>query len=340
MKVLVTGGTGYIGSHTCVELLNSGHDVVILDNLSNSKIEVLKGIREITGKNLKFYEMDYLDKDSINRVFEENEIDAVINFAGYKAVGESIHKPLEYYINNINGALNILDAARKHKVKKFIFSSTATVYSFSNTMPLTEESKLGDTTNPYSTSKLFIERILNDLYESDKSWDIAILRYFNPVGAHESGLIGEDPTGMPNNLMPYIDKVSVGELEKLNIYGNDYNTPDGTGVRDYIHVVDLAKGHVLALDKLFKEEKGLFIYNLGTGTGYSVLDLVRTYEKTNDVTIPFRIVPRRLGDVDLYYTSTIKAERELGFKPDKTIEDMCHDSHEFVKMKIKTLQTK
>lgn len=338
MKVLVTGGTGYIGSHTCVELLNSGHDVIILDNLSNSKIEALKGIRKITGKNIKFYEVDYLDKEALDRVFDENKIDAVINFAAYKDIRESVHKPLEYYVNNVNGALNTLDAMQSHNIKTFIFSSSAAVYSFTNAMPLTEESEIGNVSNPYSTSKLIIEKVLNDLYKADKSWNIAILRYFNPIGAHESGLIGENPNGIPSSLMANIDKVSVGELDELKVFGDDYNTPDGTAVRDYIHVVDLAKGHVLVLDKLLREQTGIYVYNLGTGTGYSVLDLVKAYEQANNVKIPFKIAPRRLNDIDLCYTNVSKAEEELGFTANKTIEDMCHNSHEFVKMKIKTLK--
>ena len=338
MKVLVTGGTGYIGSHTCVELLNSDHDVIILDNLSNSKIEALKGIRKITGKNIKFYEADYLNKEALDRVFDENKIDAVINFAAYKDITESVHKPLEYYVNNVNGALNTLDAMKSHNIKTFIFSSSAAVYSFTNTMPLTEESEIGNVSNPYSTSKLIIEKVLNDLYKADKSWNIAILRYFNPIGAHESGLIGENPNGIPSSLMANIDKVSVGELDELKVFGDDYNTPDGTAVRDYIHVVDLAKGHVLVLDKLLREQTGIYVYNLGTGTGYSVLDLVKAYEQANNVKIPFKIVPRRLNDIGLCYTNVSKAEEELGFTANKTIEDMCHNSHEFVKMKIKTLK--
>ena len=283
MKILVTGGAGYIGSHTCVELLNEGFEVVVIDNFSNSKSSSLDAIKKITGKDFKFYEIDYLDKDALNKVFEENKIDAVINFAGFKAVGESVQKPIEYYTNNISGALNLLDVMRKHNVKKFVFSSSATVYGNPEKIPLTEDCKIGGTTNPYGTSKLFIEQILKDIYASDNSWNIIILRYFNPVGAHESGLIGEDPKGIPNNLMPYIAKVATKELKELSVFGNDYNTPDGTGVRDYIHVVDLAKGHVLALNKLEKEGKGLFIYNLGTGRGYSVLDLVHAYENANNV---------------------------------------------------------
>ena len=333
MKILVTGGAGYIGSHTCVELLNEGFEVVVIDNFSNSKSSSLDAIKKITGKDFKFYEIDYLDKDALNKVFEENKIDAVINFAGFKAVGESVQKPIEYYTNNISGALNLLDVMRKHNVNKFVFSSSATVYGNPEKIPLTEDCKIGGTTNPYGTSKLFIEQILKDIYVSDNSWDIIILRYFNPVGAHESGLIGEDPKGIPNNLMPYIAKVATKELKELSVFGNDYNTPDGTGVRDYIHVVDLAKGHVLALNKLEKEGKGLFIYNLGTGTGYSVLDLVHAYEKANNVKVPYKIAPRRDGDIATCYSDPTKAKNELGFVATKTIEDMCHDSYKFVTRK-------
>ena len=333
MKILVTGGAGYIGSHTCVELLNEGFEVVVIDNFSNSKSSSLDAIKKITGKDFKFYEIDYLDKDALNKVFEENKIDAVINFAGFKAVGESVQKPIEYYTNNISGALNLLDVMRKHNVKKFVFSSSATVYGNPEKIPLTEDCKIGGTTNPYGTSKLFIEQILKDIYVSDNSWDIIILRYFNPVGAHESGLIGEDPKGIPNNLMPYIAKVATKELKELSVFGNDYNTPDGTGVRDYIHVVDLAKGHVLALNKLEKEGKGLFIYNLGTGTGYSVLDLVHAYEKANNLKVPYKIAPRRDGDIATCYSDPTKAKNELGFVATKTIEDMCHDSYKFVTRK-------
>lgn len=333
MKILVTGGAGYIGSHTCVELLNEGFEIVVIDNFSNSKSSSLDAIKKITGKDFKFYEIDYLDKNALNKVFEENKIDAVINFAGFKAVGESVQKPIEYYTNNISGALNLLDVMRKHNVKKFVFSSSATVYGNPEKIPLTEDCKIGGTTNPYGTSKLFIEQILKDIYASDNSWDIIILRYFNPVGAHESGLIGEDPKGIPNNLMPYIAKVATKELKELSVFGNDYNTPDGTGVRDYIHVVDLAKGHVLALNKLEKEGKGLFIYNLGTGRGYSVLDLVHAYEKANNVKVPYKIAPRRDGDIATCYSDPTKAKNELGFVATKTIEDMCHDSYKFVTRK-------
>ena len=286
MAILLPGGAGYIGGHTAVELLNAGKEIIIIDNFSNSKPEVLDKIKKITGKDFKFYELNYLDRKNLEKVFEENKIDAVINFAGYKAVGESIQKPIEYYENNISGALVLLDTMRKYGCKKFIFSSSATVYGEPEKIPLTEDCKTGGTTNPYGTTKLFIEQILKDIYRSDKSWDICILRYFNPVGAHESGLIGEEPQGIPNNLMPYVVRVASGELKELSIFGNDYDTPDGTGVRDYIHVVDLAKGHLAALNKLDKEGKGLYIYNLGTGTGYSVLDMVKSFEEITGNKVP------------------------------------------------------
>ena len=295
MAVLLPGGAGFIGSHPAVELLNSGKEIIILDNFSNSKPNVLDAIKKITGKEFKFYEMDYLNRDGLEKVFQENKIEAVMNFAGYKAVGESVKKPIEYYTNNISGALVLLDVMKKYNCKKFIFSSSATVYGEPEKIPLTEDCKTGGTTNPYGTTKLFIEQILKDIYASDSTWDICILRYFNPVGAHESGLIGEEPQGIPNNLMPYIVRVAKGELKELSVFGDDYNTPDGTGVRDYIHVVDLAKGHVLALDKLDKEQKGLYIYNLGTGTGYSVLDMVKAFEKATGKKAPAQLAPRRQG---------------------------------------------
>ncbi len=331
MSILVTGGAGYIGSHTCVELLNNGYELVVIDNFSNSKPEAIDSIKKITGKDFKFYNIDYLDKNLLEKVFQENNIDSVINFAGYKAVGESVEKPIEYYINNVSGALILLDVMKKYNVKKFVFSSSATVYGDPEIIPITEDCKIGGTTNPYGTSKLFIEQILQDIYKSDNTWDIAILRYFNPVGAHSSGLIGEDPKGIPNNLMPYIAKVANKELKELSVFGNDYNTKDGTGVRDYIHVVDLAKGHLLALDKLNKEKKGIFIYNLGTGIGYSVLDMVNTYSKVNNVDIPYKIAPRRAGDIASCYSDPSKAKKELGFECTKTLEDMCKDSYNFIK---------
>ena len=333
-KVLVTGGAGYIGSHTVVELLERGDEVVIVDNFSNSNPEVLENIKKITGKDFKFYEIDYLDKEKVEKVFEENKIDSVINFAGFKAVGESVEKPLEYYHNNIGGAVILLETMKKFNVKKFVFSSSATVYGNPEIIPITEECKIGGTTNPYGTTKLFIEQILQDLYASDNTWDICILRYFNPVGAHESGLIWEDPKGIPNNLMPYITKVAAGILPELSIFGNDYDTKDGTGVRDYIHVVDLAKGHLLALDKLDKENKGIYIYNLGTGNGYSVLEMVETFKRVNNVDVPYKIAPRRAGDIAACYSDPTKAEKELGFKATKTLEDMCRDGWNYQKNKI------
>ena len=330
MAILLPGGAGYIGSHTAVELLNSGKDIVIIDNFSNSKPEVLDSIRKITGKDFKFYQIDYLDKEKLEKVFEENKIDAVLNFAGFKAVGESVQKPLEYYHNNISGCLVLLETMRKYGAKKFIFSSSATVYGDPEIIPITEECKIGGTTNPYGSTKLFIEQILQDLYKSDNTWDICILRYFNPVGAHESGLIGEEPKGIPNNLMPYVARVAAGILPELSVFGNDYDTPDGTGVRDYIHVVDLAKGHVCALDKLDKEEKGLFVYNLGTGTGYSVLDMVKAFEKATGKNVPYKIAPRRAGDIASCYADPKKAKEELGWTAAKTLEDMCKDSWNYI----------
>ena len=329
-KILVTGGTGYIGSHTVVELLNSGRDVVIIDNFANSKPEVLERIKKITNKDFKFYEIDYSNREDLEKVFEENEIDAVINFAGYKAVGESVQKPLEYYSNNISGCLVLLQTMKKYGCKKFIFSSSATVYGDPEVVPLTEDCKTGGTTNPYGTTKLFIEQILQDLYISDNSWDICILRYFNPVGAHESGLIGEEPQGIPNNLMPYIVRVASGELKELSVFGNDYDTHDGTGVRDYIHVVDLAKGHISALNKLDNEEKGIFVYNLGTGIGYSVLDIVNAFEKSTGKKVPYKITQRRPGDIAKAYSDAKKAKKELGWEAKKNLEDMCRDSWKYI----------
>ena len=335
MAILLPGGAGYIGSHTAVELLKSGKDIVIIDNFSNSKPEVLEKIKEITGKDFKFYEMDYLDEKSLEKVFEENNIEAVLNFAGYKAVGESVQKPLEYYMNNVTGCMVLLQTMKKYGVRKFIFSSSATVYGEPERIPITEECKTGGTTNPYGTSKLFIEHILKDLYNSDNSWDICILRYFNPVGAHESGLIGEEPQGIPNNLMPYIARVAAGTLKELSVFGDDYDTHDGTGVRDYIHVVDLAKGHVDALKKLDKENEGLFIYNLGTGTGYSVLDMVKAFEKATGKKVPYKIAPRRPGDIATCYADPKKAKEELGWEATKTLDDMCKDSWTYIEKSSK-----
>ena len=330
MAILLPGGAGFIGSHTAVELLNAGKEIIIIDNFSNSKPEVLDSIKKITGKEFKFYEMDYANKQKLEKVFQENQIEAVLNFAGYKAVGESVQKPIEYYTNNISGCLVLLDVMRKYGVKKFIFSSSATVYGEPEQIPLTEECKTGGTTNPYGTTKLFIEQILKDIYKSDNTWDICILRYFNPVGAHESGLIGEEPQGIPNNLMPYIVRVAAGILPELSVFGNDYDTPDGTGVRDYIHVVDLAKGHVLALDKLDKEKQGLYIYNLGTGTGYSVLDMVKSFEKATGKKVAYKIAPRRAGDIAKCYADPKKAREELGWIAEKTLDDMCKDSWNYI----------
>ncbi len=330
MAILLPGGAGFIGSHTAIELLNEGKEIIILDNFSNSKPEVLDAIKKITGKDFKFYEMDYLDREKLEKVFEENKIDAVLNFAGYKAVGESVQKPIEYYQNNISGALVLLDTMRKYGCKKFIFSSSATVYGEPERIPLTEDCKTGGTTNPYGTTKLFIEQILKDIYASDNTWDICILRYFNPVGAHESGLIGEEPQGIPNNLMPYIVRVASGQLKELSVFGDDYNTPDGTGVRDYIHVVDLAKGHVKALEKLDKEQEGLYIYNLGTGTGYSVLDMVKAFEKATGKNVPYKIAPRRAGDIATCYAEPTKAKEELNWQAEKTLEEMCKDSWNYI----------
>ena len=324
MKVLVTGGAGYIGSHTTVELLNAGHEVICIDNFMNSKFEAVKRVEKITGKSVKFYEGDIRDRKILDRIFTENKIDAVINFAGLKAVGESCAKPLEYYENNIEGMLVLAFAMRDHGVKNLVFSSSATVYGKPESVPIREDFPLS-TSNPYGSTKLFIEYILKDLYKADSEWNIAILRYFNPVGAHESGLIGEDPKGIPNNLCPYITQVAVGKREYLGVFGDDYDTPDGTGVRDYIHVVDLAKGHVLAVNKLV-ENPGLLIVNLGTGQGYSVLDMVKGFEKATGRPIPYKIMPRRPGDIDECYADPAYAYKVLGFKAEKTLDDMCRDA--------------
>ena len=311
MAILLTGGAGYIGSHTAVELLNRGEELVIVDDFSNSNEKVLDSIKKITGKDFKFYQIDYKDRENLEKVFEENKIEAVINFAGFKAVGESVQKPIEYYWNNVSGALVLLDTMRKYNCKKFIFSSSATVYGEPERIPLTEDCRVGGTTNPYGTTKLMIEQILKDIYNSDGSWDICILRYFNPVGAHEAGLIGEEPQGIPNNLMPYIVRVASGQLEQLSVFGNDYDTHDGTGVRDYIHVVDLAVGHIKALEKIDKEGKGLYIYNLGTGMGYSVLDMVNAFESSTGKKVNYKIVERRPGDIATCYADPAKAREEL-----------------------------
>lgn len=331
MSILVVGGAGYIGSHVAVELLQNQKDIIILDNLSNSEISVIDEIKKITNKAPKFYEVNYLDKQKLRNIFQENDIEMVINLAGFKAVGESVDNPLMYYHNNVGGAINLLEVMQEFGVKKFIFSSSATVYGNPEIIPITENCKIGDTTNPYGTSKLIIENILNDIYISDNSWSICILRYFNPVGAHESGLIGENPKGIPNNLMPYIIKVANGELKMLNVYGNDYNTKDGTGVRDYIHVVDLAKGHIRAMEKLQNESSGVYIYNLGTGTGYSVLEIIKIFEETNNLKINYKITKRRPGDIATCYTNPNKAFQELKWKAEKGIVDMCKDSWNYSK---------
>ena len=331
MKILVTGGCGYIGSHTVVELLENDYEVVIVDNLSNSKKNVLDRIKEITKKDFNFYEMDVCDKKSLTTVFKENKIDAVIHFAGFKAVGESVEKPLMYYRNNIDSTLSLLEVMNEFGVKKIAFSSSATVYGKPETLPIREDSKLY-TTNPYGSTKLMIENILRDLYNSDNNWSIAILRYFNPIGAHKSGLIGENPNGIPNNLMPYIIKVANKELDCLGIFGNDYDTHDGTGVRDYIHVVDLAKGHIAAVNKILNE-KGCDAYNLGTGTGYSVLDIVNTFNRVNNVDVPYKIKDRRPGDIDACYADPTYAKEKLNWEAKLTLVDMCKDAYNYIKRK-------
>lgn len=330
MTILVTGGLGYIGSHTCVEILKTGERLVVLDNLSNSKIETKDKIEKISGKSFKFYEADLLDKVALDNVFSENKIDAVVHFAGLKAVGESVEKPLMYYTNNITGTLNLLEAMQKHGVKKLVFSSSATVYGNPARVPITEDMPLS-TTNPYGTTKLMIEHILQDTCTADKDFKAVILRYFNPIGAHESGIIGEDPNGIPNNLMPYICRVASGKLKELSVFGCDYDTHDGTGVRDYIHVVDLAKGHIKALERLDKNDCGAFVYNLGTGNGYSVLDIVKAFEKANGVEIKYKIVERRPGDIAKCFADARKAERELGWKAEKTLEDMVGSAWNYEK---------
>ena len=325
MKILVTGGAGYIGSHTCIELLNEGHEVVVMDNLYNASEKALERVEKITGKKVIFYKEDMLNKEGMNKIFDEQKIDAVIHFAGLKAVGESVSKPLEYYHNNMTGTFNLCDVMRNHGVKNLIFSSSATVYGDPAFVPITEECPKGEVTNPYGRTKSMLEQVLTDLHTADPEWNILLLRYFNPIGAHESGLIGEDPKGIPNNLVPYIAQVAVGKLKCLGVFGDDYNTPDGTGVRDYIHVVDLAKGHVKALKKI-EENAGLKIYNLGTGVGYSVLDIVKNFEAATGVKIPYVIKPRRAGDIATCYCDASKAERELGWKAEFGIDRMCADS--------------
>lgn len=331
MAILVTGGAGYIGSHTCVELLNAGYDVVVVDNLYNSSEKALQRVEQITGKKVKFYEVDLLDQPALKDVFDKETIESVIHFAGLKAVGESVHKPLEYYHNNITGTLILCDEMRKHGVKDIVFSSSATVYGDPAEIPITEHCPKGEITNPYGRTKGMLEQILTDLHTADDEWNVVLLRYFNPIGAHESGLIGEDPKGIPNNLVPYIAQVAVGKLEYLNVFGNDYDTPDGTGVRDYIHVVDLAKGHVKAVKKL-TDKDGVSIYNLGTGVGYSVLDVLHAYEKACGKTLKYEIKPRRDGDVAVCYSDSAKAKKELGWVAEKGIEEMCADSWKWQSM--------
>lgn len=328
MKILVTGGTGYIGSHTCVELLNSGYEVVIVDNLSNSKREVVGKIKKITGKNVKFYKQDVCNKKALQKIFSENEIDAVIHFAGLKAVGESVQKPIMYYRNNLDSTLSLLEVMIEYNCKNIVFSSSATVYGSPQSLPIREDFPLS-TTNPYGSTKLMIEDILRDLYISDNEWSVALLRYFNPIGAHESGLIGENPNGIPNNLMPYIIKVATGELPVLNVFGDDYDTEDGTGVRDYIHVVDLAKGHIKAIDHTLKTN-GWDTFNLGTGHGYSVLQLIHTFEEVNHLKVNFQVTDRRPGDIAACYADPTKAKEILGWEAEKNIEEMCRDGYHFI----------
>lgn len=325
MAILVTGGAGYIGSHTVVELQNAGYDVVVVDNLCNSSREALSRVEKITGKKVHFYECDINDREALNRVFDNENIDSCIHFAGLKAVGESVRKPLEYYANNISGSLVLFDVMRKHGCKNIVFSSSATVYGNPEFVPITEECPKGEITNPYGRTKGMLEQILTDIQFADPEWNVILLRYFNPIGAHESGTIGENPNGIPNNLMPYITQVAVGKLARLGVFGNDYDTPDGTCIRDYIHVVDLALGHIKAVEKL-NGKPGLAIYNLGTGIGYSVLDVIHNFEEASGIEIPFDFKPRRAGDVPMCYSDPSKAERELGWKAERDLRRMCEDS--------------
>ena len=326
MSILVTGGAGFIGSHTCVELLNAGYEVVVVDNLYNASEKALERVEQITGKKVTFYEADILDRDALNAIFDKEQIESVIHFAGYKAVGESVHKPIEYYYNNITGTLILCDVMRKHNVKNIVFSSSATVYGDPAFIPITEECPKGKITNPYGQTKGMLEQVLTDIFVSDPEWRVVLLRYFNPIGAHKSGLIGEDPKGIPNNLVPYVAQVAIGKLKCLGVFGNDYDTHDGTGVRDYIHVVDLAKGHVAAIQKVEKTDPGVLIYNLGTGKGYSVLDVVHAFEKACGKEIPYEIKPRRAGDIATCYADPTKAKKELGWVAEYGIEEMCEDS--------------
>ena len=325
MSILLPGGAGYIGSHTAVELLKQGKDIVIVDNFSNSNVKALEAIKEMTGKDFKFYEIEKLEK-----VFEENDIESVINFAGFKAVGESVKEPLKYYYDNVSGAIILLQTMAKYGVKKFVFSSSATVYGEQGVPKYVETMERKTASSPYGTTKIMIEQILEDLYKADNTWKISILRYFNPVGAHESGLLGENPNGIPNNLMPYVQKVAVGELKELTIFGNDYPTKDGTCERDFLHVVDLAVGHLKALEKLDKSENGVYVYNLGTGKPVSVLELVNAFMKVNNIDVPFKFGPRREGDLAGFCADPTKAQTELGWKAEKTIEDMCRDSWNYI----------
>ncbi len=326
MAILVTGGAGFIGSHTCVELLNAGYDIVVVDNYYNASPKALERVKELTGKDFKSYNCDVRDSEGMDKIFKENKIDAVIHFAGLKAVGESCQKPIEYYDNNIGGTLKLCDVMRNNGCKNIVFSSSATVYGMNNVSPLKETMKTGGTTNPYGTTKYMIEIILEDIYKSDNEWNVTLLRYFNPIGAHESGRIGENPNGIPNNLMPYITQVAIGKRPYLSVYGDDYDTPDGTGVRDYIHVVDLADGHVKAVKNILDGNKGVQIFNLGTGKGYSVLDIVKAFSKAYGKELPYKIAPRRPGDLAVCYSDPTKAKEVLGWEAKRDIDDMCRDS--------------
>lgn len=326
MAILVTGGAGFIGSHTCVELLNAGYEVVVVDNYYNANPKSLERVKELTGKDFKSYECDIRDSEGMDKIFKENKIDAVIHFAGLKAVGESCQKPIEYYDNNIGGTLKLCDVMRNNGCKNIVFSSSATVYGMKNVSPLKETMKTGGTTNPYGTTKYMIEIILEDIYKSDNEWNVTLLRYFNPIGAHESGRIGENPSGIPNNLMPYITQVAIGKRPYLSVYGNDYDTPDGTCIRDYIHVVDLADGHVKAVNNILDGKKGVQIFNLGTGKGYSVLDIVKAFSKAYGKELPYKIAPRRPGDLAVCFSDPSKAKEVLGWAAKRGIDDMCRDS--------------
>lgn len=326
MAILVTGGAGFIGSHTCVELLNAGYEIVVVDNYYNSNPKSLERVKELTGKYFKSYECDIRDSEGMDKIFKENKIDAVIHFAGLKAVGESCQKPIEYYDNNIGGTLKLCDVMRNNGCKNIVFSSSATVYGMKNVSPLKETMKTGGTTNPYGTTKYMIEIILEDIYKSDNEWNVTLLRYFNPIGAHESGRIGENPSGIPNNLMPYITQVAIGKRPYLSVYGNDYDTPDGTCIRDYIHVVDLADGHVKAVNNILDGKKGVQIFNLGTGKGYSVLDIVKAFSKAYGKELPYKIAPRRPGDLAVCFSDPSKAKEVLGWEAKRGIDDMCRDS--------------